>query len=74
MFRSPDLRDLVRAAVDQDFELDDQGRHPKLICPVCGHPEIITTSGRMVGHEFQHKVTRLRRHGLFYRGRGGSHC
>lgn len=72
-FRSDFLRDLVKAAVSQKFEFDNGGRHPALVCPVCGHREVITKTGRQTFHESRNKAARLRRHGLLWEGRGGEH-
>lgn len=71
--RSDRLRQIVSAAVDQGFTVEHGTRHPALICPVCGHHEIITTSGRQLHHEIRNKISRLRRHGLVFEGRGGEH-
>jgi hypothetical protein len=73
-FRSDFLREITREAVKQGFTLDTTGRHPALICPVCGHSEIITGSGQQRFHESRNKAARLRRHGLVWKGRGGQHA
>jgi predicted RNA-binding Zn-ribbon protein involved in translation (DUF1610 family) len=72
-FRSADLRQVVRAAVDQDWELVNGGKHPALVCPVCGHQEIVTKSGCQRQHEFKSKIGRLRKHGFVWKGQGGNH-
>lgn len=71
--RSDFLRSIVKAAIEQGFTLEWGGKHPALICPVCGHPEIITTTGKQAFHESRNKACRLRRHGLLWKGRGGQH-
>lgn len=74
-FRSDYLRRMVREALDQEaFEWDWRGRHPALVCVVCGHREIITLSGRQQQPEIKKKACRLRRHGLEWEGRGGVHA
>ncbi len=73
-FRSDFLRDLVKAAVRQGFGVDRSGNHPSLVCPVCGHREVITSTGKQAFHESRNKATRLRRHGLIWKGRGGQHA
>jgi hypothetical protein len=71
--RSDFLRDLVKTAVKQDFLFDPGGKHPVLVCPVCGHRETITATGKQKFHESRNKAARLRRHGLIWQGRGGKH-
>lgn len=72
--RSDFLRSVIKAAVAQDFTVDPGGRHPALVCPVCGHHETITTSGQMRHHEAKDKISRLRKHGLVWKGQGGIHA
>lgn len=71
--RSDFLREIAKAAITQDFTLEWGGKHPVLICPVCGHRETITASGKQSHHESRNKASRLRRHGLMWKGRGGTH-
>jgi len=71
--RSDKLRKLIMTAVRQGWRSDLCGNHPSIVCPVCGHREIYTTSGRMHTHEIKKKIARLRRHGLIFDGRGGIH-
>jgi hypothetical protein len=71
--RSDFLREIVKAAIKQGFRMDWGGNHPALICPVCGHREVITMTGKQTFHESRNKATRLRRHGLMWKGRGGQH-
>lgn len=72
--RSDVLRQVIRAAVAQGFVNDETSRHPALVCPVCGHREIYTQSGRQVNHEIRGKISRLRKHGLMFKGLGGKHA
>ena len=72
--RSDFLRAVVKAAVSQDFTIDHGGKHPALVCPVCGHHETITTTGQQRHHEAKSKITRLRKHGLVWKGQGGQHA
>lgn len=72
--RSDFLRALVHEAVDQGFTYDPDGRHPALVCPVCGHRESITLTGKQKFHESRNKACRLMRHGLSWQGRGGKHA
>lgn len=72
-FRSDLLREVVRTALDDGWELVRGSTHPKLVCPVCGHAEIVTQSGRQCRHEIRNKVSRLRKHGLTWRGQPGAH-
>jgi hypothetical protein len=71
--RSDFLRELTKAALAQGFVLDPGGKHLALICPVCSHREVITKSGRQTHHEAKSKVSRLRHHGLIWKGTGGRH-
>jgi hypothetical protein len=74
-FRSDLLRRLVDAAEEQKvFELDrSRGKHPALVCLACGYREIVSTTAKLMDHESKNKITRLRRHGLRWQGRGGTH-
>lgn len=71
--RSDYLRALAREAVRQGWSIEWGKRHPELVCPVCGHRETITCTGKQQLHESRNKATRLRRHGLLWKGRGGVH-
>lgn len=71
--RSDFLREIVKTATQQGFELEKGGKHPALVCPVCGHREVITATGKQNFHESRSKASRLRRHGLVWQGRGGKH-
>jgi hypothetical protein len=71
--RSDFLREIVKEAVAQKFAFEWGGKHPVLVCPVCGHRETITASGKQTFHESRNKVCRLRRHGLLWKGIGGKH-
>lgn len=72
--RSDFLRQVVKAAQEQNFTVDYGGKHPALVCPVCGHPEVITTTGKQRHHEARNKICRLRKHGLIWKGIGGTHA
>jgi hypothetical protein len=74
-FRSDLLRRLVDAAEEQKvFELDrSRGKHPALVCLTCGYREIVSNTARLMDHEGKNKIGRLRRHGLLWQGRGGTH-
>lgn len=71
--RSDKLRKLIKAAISQGWQPETGGSHPMIVCPTCGHREVYTASGRQHVHEIKKKITRLRRHGVFFEGRGGSH-
>lgn len=71
--RSDRLRKVIKAAVSQGFVPESGGSHPALVCPVCGHREIYTASGKQHEHEIKKKIVRLRKHGLIFEGRGGDH-
>jgi hypothetical protein len=75
-FRSDLLRRLIDEAEEQGVaELDQsRGNHPALVCLTCGHREIVSTTAKLLGHEAKNKITRLRRHGLSWQGRGGTHA
>lgn len=66
--RSDRLRKLIAAAIDQGWQHETGGKHPMVICPVCGHEEIYTASGRQFHHEIKSKISRLRWHGLIFDG------
>ncbi len=72
--RSDKLRSVVKAAKAQGFEHDKTGNHPALVCPMCGHREVYTASGVMKHHEMRAKISRLRKHGLWFEGVGGEHA
>lgn len=72
--RSDLLRAVVKAAVKQKFTLDWEGNHPALICPTCGHREVITATGKQAHHESRNKICRLRHHGFTWKGIGGEHA
>lgn len=67
------LRRLITAALKQGWGHRTGGAHPMVICPVCGHEEIYTPSGRQHEHEIKKKIARLRKHGMIFDGRGGIH-
>jgi hypothetical protein len=71
--RSDKLRRLISAALSQGWQHDIGGSHPRVVCPVCGHREVYTASGRQHEHEIKKKIARLRRHGVLFDGRGGQH-
>lgn len=72
--RSDRLRKLITAAVDQNWGHEIGGKHPVIICPTCGHREIYTATGRQHVHEIKKKISRLRRHGVIFEGRGDGKC
>ncbi|WP_405824371.1 hypothetical protein OG705_29565 [Streptomyces sp. NBC_00838] len=69
------LRGLARTAAKQDFELGPtKNRHAYLRCPTCSTR--ITFSKTASGTSprvYLNILTRLRKHGLAYEGRGGEH-
>ncbi|MFF2941231.1 hypothetical protein ACFVSQ_15460 [Streptomyces niveus] len=69
------LREMARAATKQDFELGlTANRHAYLRCPTCSTR--ITFSKTASGGSSRvslNILTRLRKHGLAYEGRGGEH-
>jgi hypothetical protein len=74
-FRSDLLRSLVKAAEEQGvMELDHRGRHKAMVCMTCGHREIVSETGRLIGHEAKDKISRFRKHGLSWKGQGGKHA
>jgi hypothetical protein len=56
------------------MELDHRGRHKAMVCMTCGHREIVSETGRLIGHEAKDKISRFRKHGLSWKGQGGKHA
>jgi hypothetical protein len=71
--RSDVLRRLIDCALKQGWQHKIGGAHPMIVCPICGHREIYTMTGKQHEHEIKKKIARLRKHGVLFNGRGGIH-
>lgn len=67
-------RKLYREGMKQGFSPGRMStNHLTLTCPVCGHIEQFSTTGRGIGHEAKMKLSAMRKHGLAWGGQPGKH-
>lgn len=73
--RDSRLRELAKAATKQDFELGlTANRHAYLRCSTCSTRITFSkTAPASSSRAYLSILTRLRKHGLTYEGRGGEH-
>lgn len=72
-FSSDTIRNIVAAAVKQDFVMTRGNRHVYLHCPKCPWFDTVSTTAKSRGRNGYNHVAILRRHGLEWQGRGGVH-